>query len=52
VKQGGGHAGFYQGVLKEMWDVQEEREAYEKRAEEATGNIYQFALFLTLIYLF
>jgi hypothetical protein len=52
VSQGGGHASFYQEVLKEMWDVEKEQEAYEKRAEEAAGDIYQFALFLTLIYLF
>lgn len=52
ASQGGGHAGFYQEVLKEMWDAEEEQEAYEKRAEEAAGDIYQFALFLTLIYMF
>jgi hypothetical protein len=47
--QGGGHAGFYQEVLKEMWDAEEERDGYEKRAE-AASDINQFALFLTLMY--
>jgi hypothetical protein len=50
---GGGHASFYQEVLKEMWDAEEEeeREGYKKRAE-AASDIYQFALFLTLMYPF
>ena len=37
----GGHAGFYQAVLKEMWEDEEDQEAYEKRAEESDNNIPQ-----------
>ena len=34
----GSHAGFYQSVLKEMWEEAEDQEEYEKRAEEATND--------------
>jgi hypothetical protein len=47
-----GHAGFYQAVLKEMWEAEGEREEYEKRAEEAANNISQFAVFLIVKHLF
>lgn len=45
----GGHAGFYQVVLKEMWEDEEDQQAYEKRAEEVESDIPRCA-FLDLSY--
>jgi len=35
------HAKFYQIVLKEMWDEEEEKEDYEKRANELMADVPQ-----------
>lgn len=38
---GGSHAGFYQEVLKEMWDDEKDTENYEERAKNLKGDIYE-----------
>lgn len=47
----GSHAGFYQAVLKQMWDDEEEKEEYEKRAKKATNNISQHVMSLIFAHL-
>jgi len=36
------HVGFYQAVLKEMWDAEEDKETYDKRAEEGLCDVPKY----------
>jgi len=44
------HVGFYQVVLKEMWNAEEDKETYDKRAEEGLCDVpkYMYPSFLCL----
>ena len=37
----GHHAGYYQTILKEMWEAEEDQEKYKLRAAEHGADIYQ-----------
>jgi len=36
------HVGFYQAVLKEMWDAEEDKETYDKTAEEGSCDVPKY----------